>query len=72
VDKNPPVNAGDTGSVPGLGRFHMLWSNESHCNQLLSPCAARAKAWAPGAGASNKRGHGNEKPVHHHQEREMS
>ena len=22
VDKNPPANAGDTGSIPGLGRFH--------------------------------------------------
>ena len=21
------TNAGDTGSIPGLGRFHMLWSN---------------------------------------------
>ena len=27
VDKNPPANAGDTGSIPGLGRFHMVWSN---------------------------------------------
>ena len=27
VVKNPPANAGDTGSSPGLGRFHMLWSN---------------------------------------------
>ena len=25
--KNPPANAGDTGSVPGPGRFHMLWGN---------------------------------------------
>ena len=23
VDKNPPANAGDTGLIPGLGRFHM-------------------------------------------------
>ena len=23
VVKNPPVNAGDTGSIPGLGRSHM-------------------------------------------------
>ena len=22
-----PTNAGDTGLIPGLGRFHMLWSN---------------------------------------------
>ena len=27
VVKNPPVNAGDTGSSPGLGRSHMPRSN---------------------------------------------
>ena len=27
VDRSPPANAGDTSSVPGLGRFPMLWSN---------------------------------------------
>ena len=27
VDKNPPANAGDVGSVPGPGRFHVLWGN---------------------------------------------
>ena len=27
VVKNPPANAGDTGSSPGPGRFHMPWSN---------------------------------------------
>ena len=25
--KNPPANAGDTGSIPGLGRSHMPRSN---------------------------------------------
>ena len=35
--KNPPANAGDTGSVPGLGRFHMPRSNEASAPQLLSP-----------------------------------
>ena len=25
--KNLPANVGDTGSSPGLGRSHMLWSN---------------------------------------------
>ena len=25
--KNPLANAGDTGSSPGLGRFHMPWIN---------------------------------------------
>ena len=27
VDKNPPVNAEDMGSIPGPGRFHMSWNN---------------------------------------------
>ena len=27
VVKNPPANAGDTGLIPGPGRFHKLWSN---------------------------------------------
>ena len=27
VDKNPSANAGDMGSVFGLGRFHMLKVN---------------------------------------------
>ena len=36
VVKNPPANAGDTGSVPGPGRFHMPWSNKARAPQLLS------------------------------------
>ena len=27
IVKNLPANAGDTGSVPGWGRFHMPWGN---------------------------------------------
>ena len=27
VVKNPPANEGDTGLIPGTGRFHMLQSN---------------------------------------------
>ena len=27
VDKNLSANAGDTGSILGLGRFHMPWRN---------------------------------------------
>ena len=27
VDRNPPANAGGTGSIPDLGRFHMPWNN---------------------------------------------
>ena len=28
--KNLPANAGDTGSIPGLGRFHMLQGYQAH------------------------------------------
>ena len=31
VVKNPPANAGDMGSIPGLGRF-------PHATEQLSPC----------------------------------
>ena len=27
VVKNPPASAGDTGLIPGLGRFHMPWGS---------------------------------------------
>ena len=27
VVKNPPANAEDMGSIPGLGRSHMPWSS---------------------------------------------
>ena len=31
-----PANAGDIGSVPGLGRFHMLWGSSACAPWLLS------------------------------------
>ena len=40
VDKNPSANAGDTGSIPGLGRSHRLQRNQVHVPQLLSPHTA--------------------------------
>ena len=27
VVQNLPINAGDMGSIPGPGKFHMPWSN---------------------------------------------
>ena len=36
VVKNPPANAGDTGSNLGPGRSRMPQSNEAHVPQLLS------------------------------------
>ena len=44
VVKNPPANAGDTGSSPGPGRSHVPRSNEAHAPQLLS---LRSRARAP-------------------------
>ena len=49
VDKKLPANAGDTGSIPGPGRFHIPWSNQTQAPQLLSPRAATAKACMPRA-----------------------
>ena len=37
VVKNQPANAGDTGSIPSLGRSHMPWSNQACVPQLRSP-----------------------------------
>ena len=36
VVENPPANAGDTGSSPGLGRSHMPQGDWAHEPQLLS------------------------------------
>ena len=58
VVKNPPANAGDMGSIPGPGRFHMMWSNYAHEPLLLEPVC-------PEPAFCNKRSHHNEKPAHH-------
>ena len=42
VVKNLPANAGDTGSVPDLGRWDMPRSNEAHELQPLTLCS---RAW---------------------------
>ena len=46
TDKNPPANAGDMGSIPGMGRSHMARSNGAHELQLLRLCAAKGEATA--------------------------
>ena len=40
--KNLPADVGDTGSVPGLGRFHIAVGQLSPCTQL--PAGSRACA----------------------------
>ena len=71
--KNLPVNAGDTGSIPGPGRSHMPQSNYAHAPQLLSlrsrahePQLLKAVCLEPAL--RNKRSHCNEKPAHHNEE----
>ena len=44
VVKNLPANAGDMGSIPDPGRFHMPWSNYVHGPQLLS---LGSRVWEP-------------------------
>ena len=39
VVKNLPANAGDTGSIPALGRFLVLRGNYAHGPQRLSQCS---------------------------------
>ena len=61
VAKNPPANAGDTGSSPGPGRSHMPWSNKAHEPQLPKPVRLEPVL-------RNKRSHHNEKPAHCNEE----
>ena len=37
--RSGPDSAGDMGSIPGLGRFHMLQGRRAHAPQLLSLCS---------------------------------
>ena len=68
VVKNPPANAGDTGSSPGPGRSHMPCgaTKPVHHNywgrmpQLLKPACLEP--------VLHKRSHRNEKPAHRNKE----
>ena len=37
--ENLSTNAGDRGSILGLGRYHMPWNNEACVPQILSLCS---------------------------------
>ena len=61
--KNPPANAGDTGLIPGWGRYHA--TGQLSPVSLLSPCsgAHELQLLKPTcSGAHNKRSYGSEKP----------
>ena len=55
---NPSANAGDRGSIPGLGRFHMTWGQLSLCAAITEAGSALETLLC------NKRNHCNEKPMH--------
>ena len=44
--KNPPANAGEMGSIPGLGRFHVL-----HL-AAAKPCTTRTEPVLKSVGAT--------------------
>ena len=68
VVKNPPASAGDTGSSPGLGRFHVPWSSWARVPQLLSLSATTAEACVPRAHALRQERLPNGKPTHRNEE----
>ena len=51
VGGNPHANAGDTGSIPVLERYHMPQRNWARVPPLPSPSAATTETHAPGAPA---------------------
>ena len=60
VVENLPANAGDMGSIPGLGRSHMPQSNWAHEPQLLS-----LRVWSL---CSATRGHDSERLAYRDEE----
>ena len=67
MDKNPPANVGDTGPIPGPGKFHMLWGNQARVPQLMSLCAELLEPTCLEP-VPDKRSHCNKKPVYHNEE----
>ena len=63
ADRSPPANAGDTGSSPCPGGFHMPPSDQAFVPQLLSLCAAITEAHGLRPVFCNKRSHRSEKPL---------
>ena len=57
VEKNPPANAEDTGSIPGPGRPHMPWSNLIRASQLLSLCPKAREPQLPSPRAATPEAH---------------
>ena len=65
---NPPANAGGTGSIRGPQRFHLLWGNSAHVQQLWRPRAVTTEARVPRNPFHSRRSRRNETPAHHNEE----
>ena len=63
VVKNPPASAGDAGSSPGLGRSHMLRSDQARVPKLLKPTCLEAVLCSKRSHRSEKPMHGNKNPM---------
>ena len=59
VVKNSLANAGDVGSVPGLGRSHMLQGNEACASRLLK---LTCLCFATGEATATKSSHHSPQP----------
>ena len=55
MDKSLPANAGDMGSIPGPGRFHVLWSSFIRALKLLNLRAAAADSVLTAGEASSEK-----------------
>ena len=66
MGKNPPAKAGDTSSIPGLGRLHMLQGSQACVPQLLSPLQQLLKPVRLEL-ELRKRSRCSETPAHHQQ-----
>ena len=63
MDRNPPANAGDVGSIPGLGHFHMPQSNEKPVHLNYRACVLLLlKPMHLEPVLPNRRSHRDEKP----------
>ena len=57
VGKQPPASTGDTGSIPGLGRFHTPWAAKTCKPKGLRPAYLEPVLY-------NKRSHCSGNPAH--------
>ena len=72
MDKKLPANAGDTGWLSGLGRFHMPRGSQAHAQPLSLCCSAHElyflKPGRPEPILCNKRNHHKEKLLYLNEE----